>query len=117
MLRDVYRDFPFATDADMDNAIGELIAVVTRSSRPMVGSGCASPLFLHDAPAAASGKGKLANLNATIATGETAALQTAEGADPAEWRKRLTSHIQTAAPVIVLDNLKGRSATRRCAPC
>ena len=105
-LRDVYVDFPFESQADADNAIGELIAVETRSSRPLVGPGCATPMFLHDGTLPGSGKGKLANLNAVVATGQGAALQTAEGADPAEWRKRLTSHIQAAAPLVLLDNLE-----------
>jgi DNA polymerase I-like protein with 3'-5' exonuclease and polymerase domains len=105
MLRDVYYDFPFQSDADFDNAIGELVGVVTRSCRPLIGPGSATPLFLHDGTLAGSGKGKLGNLAAMIATGTTAPIQPAEGGDEAEWRKRLTSHIQAAAPIVMFDNV------------
>jgi DNA polymerase-1 len=97
-------DFPFSSPGDHDNGLAYLLAAVMRSLRPPLGPRAPTPLFLVDAPTAGTGKGLLIDLGAVIATGQEAPIQSIEGADPAEWRKRLTAHVVRQSAIVHLDN-------------
>lgn len=99
-LRDVFVDFPFATEADEANAIALLLLPVLR---PMIDGPV--PFFFVNSSVARSGKGKIANAVSILATGEMAPV----GPLPAfeeERRKRITSAVMADRPIVVFDNCR-----------
>jgi hypothetical protein len=100
LLLDLIGDFPFDSEASRANALGELLTPILR---PTIIVGCV-PLGLHDAPQAGTGKGLLADVTGTIATGR----ELSKGTPPhteEEWRKYITASLVRGSSVIVFDNV------------
>lgn len=104
LLTDLVADFPFVSPADRANALALLLTPVIRAA-----IGGQVPLGVIDAPQHGSGKGLLANVIGLVATGFPPMLMTApdRGEGDAEWRKRITSTLDQAPVVALLDNLEG----------
>jgi hypothetical protein len=101
IAEDLLGEFPFVTDSDRAYAIAALILPFVRHMIPGP-----TPLHVIDAVSGpGTGKTLLADCTALIATGSPA--QTiAEGRDEDEWRKRITSILIDAAPVVLIDNVQ-----------
>ena len=98
-LRRPFRGFPFVTEHDRDAVVAEALTLFTRHQIPI------APAFAHDAIEAGSGKTKLFEMVATIATGATPAMLNAEVMrDETEQRKLLTTLTLAASPIAVFDN-------------
>jgi hypothetical protein len=95
-------DFPFVTDAERAHAVALMLHPFTRDliDGP-------TPLHLHEAPSAGTGKGLLVNVLTCPATGQPASVMTA-GRDEEEWRKRITSKLRTAPTFVLIDNVQHR---------
>jgi hypothetical protein len=100
LLDDLLVDFPFAADSDRAHAIAALLLPFVRR---MV-AGC-TPLHLLEAPSPGSGKGLLADIIAIVALGRPCDPTTIT-ADEDEARKKITSILSRAQPLILLDNVK-----------
>ncbi len=100
LLNDLLVDFPFASEADRAHAIAALLLPFVRR---MV-DGC-TPLHLIEAPTPGSGKGLLADVAALIALGRCCEPTTVTP-DEEEARKKITSLLARAQPVILLDNIR-----------
>jgi hypothetical protein len=98
-LLEVCCDFPFAGEA---HRAGWVALLLTLFARPAI-DGCV-PLFAIDATTRGSGKGRLADATAVIATGRDAT-KTAQPSNDEEMRKRITTLIIEGEVVTVLDNL------------
>lgn len=91
--------FPFVTDVDRAVTIAALLSAVLRPTLP------ACPAFAWSAPVRGSGKSKLADVAAVLATGRTApALTWPPQEDEAE--KRLGASVMAGDAVILLDNIE-----------
>jgi Domain of unknown function (DUF3854) len=102
LLGDWLVDFRFADEASRTHVIA---ASLTPLVREMISG--PTPLFLIDAPIHGSGKGLLAQTLGMIVTG-TAPAVTTQPRDQDEERKRITSSLRAASPVILIDNIKQR---------
>ncbi len=100
LLDDLLVDFPFAADSDRAHAVAALVLPFVRR---MV-SGC-TPLHLLEAPTPGSGKGLLADVLAIVALGR-ACDPTTITPDEDEARKKITSILARAQPLILLDNVR-----------
>lgn len=105
LLDELLCDFPFVDEASAANARGMLLTPIVRSaiSGP-------TPLYLNDAPQAGTGKSKLAELTAIIATGRPAEMYSAPK-DDEELRKLLTTVLMSGTQVAVIDNIQRRLAS------
>lgn len=101
VIDDLLADFPFDTVADRGNAWGLLITPLVRSI--IEGQ---VPMALLDAPEPGTGKGLLAQVFTTIATGRPAAMQPLP-ANGEELEKRITALLMCGAGFIVFDNVDG----------
>ncbi|SIQ08390.1 hypothetical protein SAMN05880582_101663 [Rhizobium sp. RU20A] len=90
--------FPFKSDADRSSALSLLMTPVLRPCME------AAPLHAISANGAGVGKSYLADIAATIATGERAPV-TSSGWSVEEMEKRLTGPLLDGSPFITLDNL------------
>lgn len=99
LLEDLTGDFPFDTDADRANAYAALLTPILR---PAIDGHI--PLALMDAPAPGTGKGLLASIVATIATGRPAAMKPMPVHEE-EIRKMITSTLLDGSTIVVLDNV------------
>jgi hypothetical protein len=92
-------DFPFATAADLANAIGLLL---TPFVRPMI----VGPVPFHviDSPQAGTGKSLLASVIHIVATGKNTPTGI-ERFDPSEAGKAITAILLEAPPIVLLDNI------------
>lgn len=93
-------DFPFAADSDRAHAVAALVLPFVRR---MV-AGC-TPLHLLEAPTPGTGKGLLADAIAIVALGRPCDPTTITP-DEDEARKKITSILARAQPLILLDNVK-----------
>jgi hypothetical protein len=100
LLDELLVDFPFAADSDRAHAVAALILPFVRR---MV-RGC-TPLHLLEAPSPGSGKGLLADVLAIVALGRPCDPTTITS-DEDEARKKITSILARAQPLILLDNVK-----------
>jgi putative DNA primase/helicase len=98
-LKAPFAEFPFCSEAD--RAV-HLCAIVTALERRLL---VAAPLFGYSAPVFRTGKSKLAESDAIIATGR-AAPATAVSPDSEEMRKALFAAVREGHPVINLDNVE-----------
>ncbi len=101
LLDDLVVDFPFAAASDRAHALGALVLPFVRR---MV-AGC-TPIHLVEAPTPGSGKGLLGDLVSIVAVGRTCDPTTITS-DEDEARKKITSILAKAQPVILIDNIKG----------
>src|SRR6185503_8574201 len=100
LLDDLLVDFPFAAQSDRAHAVATLVLPFVRR---MV-SGC-TPLHLIEAPTPGTGKGFLADVIAIVALGRPCDPTTITP-DEDEARKKITSILARAQPLILLDNVK-----------
>jgi len=100
LVDDLLVDFPFAADSDRAHALGALMLPFVRR---MV-AGC-TPIHLVEAPTPGSGKGLLGDLVSIVTVGRTCEPTTLTQ-DEDEARKKITSILAKAQPVILLDNIK-----------
>lgn len=98
-LSEPLRDFPFHSEHHWAAAIA---AIITAVIRPAISGPV--PMFLFDATAPGTGKGLLANLVATIATGRRVPIIPAIS-DEDEMRKLITTLAMEGARMIVIDNV------------
>lgn len=97
LLLEALEGFPFVDQASRANALALLLTPVVRPTLP--GS---VPLALLDATKAGTGKGLLAGLVSTIATGRPPALLAAPVREE-EWAKTILASVIRAAAVVVID--------------
>jgi hypothetical protein len=98
LLNALLAEFPFADDASRSVALSMLLTLVLRGALvPAV------PMHLVTAPHAGTGKSYLADLAATIATGERCPVM-AMSPKPEETEKRLIGAALGGYPIIALDN-------------
>jgi hypothetical protein len=96
-LTELLGTFPFETDADLSVALS---AILTAVIRPTLKT---APMHVFCAPRRGSGKGKLADIVAVIATGREASA-IVQGRTEEETEKRLGAALLSGDPVILLDN-------------
>lgn len=111
LVEDLLVDFPFAAASDRAHALGALMLPFVRR---MV-AGC-TPIHLVEAPTPGSGKGLLGDLVSIVTVGRTCEPTTLTS-DEDEARKKITSILAKAQPVILIDNIKDglESAQLACA--
>lgn len=98
-MAQAFVDFPFASEADRYVPIAAVLTLVGREAiRGPV------PLVMVNANVRGSGKSKLADAVATIATGRPAARLSLPSTDE-EWSKTLLSVAMGRAPLALLDNI------------
>ncbi|MDJ0766776.1 MAG: CHC2 zinc finger domain-containing protein [Myxococcota bacterium] len=102
ILNDLFVDFPFVDQADQTGIVAALFLPFVR--RLIFGP---TPIHLIEAPTPGTGKTMLCDLISIIATGQSCQAQTLP-TDEEEIRKKLTSELFRAQPIILLDNAKGR---------
>ncbi len=100
ILDELFVDFPFAAASDRAHAVATLILPFVRR---MV-SGC-TPIHLIEAPTPGSGKGLLADIVAIVALGRPCDPTTITR-DEDEARKKITSILARAQPLILIDNIR-----------
>lgn len=96
-----FRDFPFDGD---DSQSAMLAALLTAVVRPTLST---APGFGFDAPTAGSGKTKLAQCVAALATGADEALLPPPS-DDEETRKKLSTAVLASKRVVVFDNVEAQ---------
>jgi DNA primase catalytic core len=100
LLDDLLVDFPFTADSDRAHALGALLLPFVR--RMVIGC---TPIHLIEAPTPGSGKGLLADIVSILCVGR-ACDPTTITRDEDETRKKITSLLLKAQPVILVDNIK-----------
>ncbi len=100
LLDELLVDFPFAADSDRAHAVAALVLPFVRR---MV-NGC-TPIHLVEAPTPGSGKGLLADIVAIVALGRPCDPTTITR-DEDEARKKITSILARAQPLILIDNIR-----------
>ncbi|MBW8003781.1 MAG: hypothetical protein FVQ80_17575 [Planctomycetes bacterium] len=101
IIDDLLVDFPFATEADLANAVALLLIPFARDLIPGP-----TPFHLVVAAKAGTGKGLLSETLLDIATGGQCCLFP-EAKDEEEMRKRITSFLIEGRPAVIFDNLSG----------
>ena len=98
-IKPLIADFPFVSDLDLAVMLAAMLSAVLRPTLP------ACPAFAWSSPVRGSGKSKLADVVAVIATGRQApALTWPPQEDEAE--KRLGAAVMSGEPVLLLDNIE-----------
>jgi hypothetical protein len=97
LLESPFREVAFADDASKSVVIAAILTALVRRVLPT------APLFALDAPTAGTGKSLIAETIGIIATGTKPALM-AQGKNPEEDEKRLSSVLMAGDAVIVIDN-------------
>jgi putative DNA primase/helicase len=92
--------FPFANGASRAVALSGILTAISRRALPT------APMHCYDAPVAGSGKSKLVDIAAVIATGHQAAVIATGSARDGEFEKRLAAALLGGDPIIALDNLE-----------
>ena len=100
LVDDLLVDFPFTADSDRAHAVGALLLPFVRRLIP----DC-TPIHLLEAPSPGSGKGLLADLISILILGNTS-IPTTVTQDEDETRKKITSILLKAQPIVLLDNIK-----------
>jgi hypothetical protein len=100
LIREIVKDFPFDSEASRANFFA---AMFTPILRPMIAG--VTPLHLINKPAPGSGATKLAEVISIIATGNSAAMMTAQKDDEG-WRKAIFSLLLRGQSIITIDNIE-----------
>lgn len=100
ILLSVIQDFPFADAASRANALAILFSLLMR---PVITGHV--PLAIVDAPVQGTGKSLLATTLGVIAVGHIASESIPARNNEDEWRKKITSILLTASPLVLLDNI------------
>lgn len=98
MLRDVFCDFPFASEEHRSCALAALLTPLVRSA--ITGP---TPLFIFDSTTPGSGKSLLADVAALTATGQTAPRMALTHEE--EFEKRVTALLSGGARTVLIDNV------------
>ena len=99
-------DFPFTGPNDGASERAHAVALLLLPFVRVLIAG-ASPLHLIEAPTPGTGKTLLAQACAAPALGGRTLQAMSEARDGDEWRKRLVAKLRTAAPFVLIDNLRG----------
>ena len=99
ILEDVLVDFPFVDPSSKAHALALLIQAFII---PAINGPC--PMYLIEAPTPSTGKGLLAEVAYTIATGRGAGVMQ-QPTDEDETRKRILSLLMQGHNMILLDNV------------
>lgn len=99
-LLEVVEDFPFAGP---EHRAAWLAGLLTLFARPAI-DGCV-PMIAIDATTAGTGKGRMADAMAILATGRPAP-RTVYSKEEEEFRKRLTALVVEGEPLMLLDNVQ-----------
>lgn len=100
ICKDMLKDFPFASDADRDNAVALCILGAIREMIP--GS---TPNHAVEASIRSAGKGKLARAAAGIFAGdELASVPPLESEK--EWKDMITSELLSGSAAVLIDNIE-----------
>lgn len=105
LLDEALSDFPFVNEAARAGAFALLLSPVVRAA--IAGQ---VPLALLDATKAGTGKGLLASLAATVATGQAAAAMTAPTREE-EWEKTIFAQVLRGAPFVMIDEARDLGST------
>jgi hypothetical protein len=100
ILLDVLSDFPFADQASLAHALALLFTILMRS----VIDGHV-PLNVVVAPVQGTGKSLLVSTIGSIAVGNVASESIPGKENEDEWRKKITSILLAAFPLVTLDNI------------
>ena len=100
-LLDIVCDFPFKNDKHKAAWLSALLTPFCRFAYDGP-----TPLFLFGANIPGSGKSMLADIIGIVCSGDTIARTTAPAEDD-EMRKRITSIVLQAEPIVLLDNVSG----------
>ena len=98
LLKTLVGTFPFPSDEARSVALAAILTATIRGILPT------APLFTYSAPAAGSGKGKIADLGPLIASG-TQATATTMGGDDTELAKRISALLLQGHQHILIDNV------------
>ena len=102
ILGEVFVDFKFLDDADRAHAVALMLLPFARDLID-------GPTPMHNSEAPTVGNGKTLLIDAALMPSLGRNVPTmSEGRDDDEWRKRISSKIFSAAPVLFLDNLTRR---------
>ena len=102
ILEELLGDFPFVTAADRANGVTLLLVPYLRA---LVNGSI--PAHLVEATRPGSGKGLFVDVCLMPSLGQPPSL-TPPAENDAEWRKRITSSLQTSPIAVVIDNLRER---------
>ena len=105
ILKELLVDFPFASKADLANAIAALLLIPMRK----LINGC-TPLHGIEAPKQGTGKGYLADIIGLVATGVLMERQVLPFDDENELRKKITAELSRGRPHFLIDNLPNGGA-------
>lgn len=100
IMREVFGDFPFVSDAEKAHALCLLLQPFVRDL--IAGP---TPLFVAESPTPGTGKTLLVDVACYPAVGGPMKIMTAPG-DEGEWRKQITSCLLESPPVIFIDNVQ-----------
>ena len=101
VLAEPFAEFPGVKDSDRMVVVAALLTVLARSA--ILGN---VPLFAFTAPTAGTGKSKIVDAIANIATGRDAPRMPQSDGNDAEERKRLLAVCIEGHPLVVIDNCK-----------
>lgn len=96
-LKEIVSEFPFVSESDKSVWFAGLLTAAIRRSLPT------APMFAFTAPTAGTGKSYMADLIATIVTGEPAPALS-QGRSEEETEKRLTGVLLAGHTIVNLDN-------------
>lgn len=103
VLRNLLRDFKFATPADFSSWLAALLSPLVKSAT----GNAPAPLFCISASSPGAGKTLLADVLSQIVSGTKIENSPYNPKDPAEWGKRLTAFVKAAIAVRAFDNCNG----------
>lgn len=98
-LRNLLSSFPFVGPADQSAAVALILTTLLRPGLP------SAPLFGVNAPAPGTGKSKLVDVAAILATGQAAAVMAAPR-DEAELQKHVGASLMAGEQFVSLDNVE-----------
>lgn len=101
LVGELLADFPFATKADLANAVALMICPFVR---PMIEG--STPIHLIDGSSPGAGKSLLTQAALTPAMGPVPTASAPQSDE--EWRKRLTATLSAGSAVVAIDNIAGR---------
>jgi hypothetical protein len=102
LLQEAWIDHPFDGEASKANMFALALTPVVR---PLL-DGANIPLCIIDATRAGSGKTMLAEIAATIGTGQTPGVMSSPSSDE-EWRKQITAQLRRGEGFVVVDDVMG----------
>jgi hypothetical protein len=102
VLKEIFCDFPFDSDASRVNAVALLITAVLRQE--IEGQ---VPMALIDKPQSGTGATLLASVISVVATGRMGAMMPPP-VDDEEMRKKITARVLAGDGLLIIDNIEGQ---------